>query len=424
MTFKVPLFENGQILSEQQLYALPRLSLEFFRWNCIATKNFGFFAPAEKNPSSSSDSWNKFEFENDRLSVINLSVISSQGYPFIIQGKTTIKVVEKGNTLFAVAYLAKDSESHNDDGYQIDFKWDLPEIQSHQETEPFLIELGKLTNKGSLRFEITPPVLQLNGTSKLWETVSTVKQNIDKYIEELINAAGKNNLDCSEYLDRLESLNSFSQKTEVEIFINIALLTLKSAQGFYHRLIYNQDGSSLQDKYQSCKNLRGRALEKRLAEINGSQIESEIFDPINELLGMVVKTGQEQQTFIEKLGYLFASSSYLFKKLQNNVKEIFLSQSYPRTYDVRRWLYLYELQKIETENYNLVIEFNVEPTDVAFIFTNDKNLQSTQTLIPLKQESHQDNTNKQRYKLPSHPENYLFVAAPKQTINKVELIKH
>ncbi|MBW4503640.1 MAG: hypothetical protein KME57_29770 [Scytonema hyalinum WJT4-NPBG1] len=280
MTFKVPKFEDGHILSEQELYALARLSIEFFRWNCIAGKNFGFFAPSEIDFISSSSSWNQFDWENDNLSVSNLFVISLQGYPFIIQGQKKIEKV--GKTLFAVAYLAKDSQSYNDNGYKIDFKWDLPKIESYQETEPFLIELGQVTgndsNRDHRKFSITPPALQLTGTSKLWKTVLILKQNIDKYIEQLIIAAGENNFDrseypdCSEYIDRLERLNLFSQNTEVDKFIDTALLTLKSATGFYHRLIYNQDGSNLLDKYQSCKNVRGRALEKRLAEINGSTV--------------------------------------------------------------------------------------------------------------------------------------------------------
>lgn len=421
MTFKLPKFQNGQILSEQQLYFLPRLSIEFFRWNCIAGKNFGFFVPPGNNFSSKFNPLNQFYWENNNLFVTNLYVISSQGYPFIIQGKTKIEV--GGNTLFAVAYLAKDSESYNNDGYQINFKWDLPEIESNQETEPFLIELGKLTDNYSNReFVITPPILHLNGTSKLWKTVLTVKQNVDKYIEQLIIAIGENHLDCSEYIERLERLNSFYQKTEVTTFINTALLTLKSAEGFYHRLIYRRDSLSLQDKYQSCEKLQGRALEKRLAVINGSQIESKIFAPINELLKMLVETGQQQQNFIEKLSYLFSFNSRLYKELQSSGQEIYLSEGYPQTFDVRRWLYQYKLQFIAKENSNIVIEFNEEPTNVAFIFTNERNLQSTQTLIPLKIESQQKNTNKQQYELPSHSENYLFVAAPKQIIKKVKLI--
>lgn len=423
MTFKVPKFQNGQILSEQQLYSLPRLSIEFFRWNNVAGKNFGFFAPPGNNLGSVSNPLNQFDWEDNNLFINNLFVISSQGYPFIIRGRTKIEVV--GNTLFAVAKLAKDSESYSDDGYRVDFKWDVPEIESNDETEPFLIELGKLTDDyNSQQFVITPPILQLNGTSKLWETVLTLEQNLDKYIEQLIVAVGENNLDCSEYIERLERLNSFYQKTEVNTFINTALLTLKSAEGFYHRLIYHQDINALQNKYQSCENLRGRALEKRLAKINGSQIEPKIFAPINELVEMVVETGQQQQNFIEKLAYLFSSISYLFKKLQNTGQEIYLSEGYPQTFDVRRWLYQYELQSIAKENSSLVIEFNQQPTNVAFVFTNERNLQSTQTLIPLKVESQQKITNKQRYELPLYSENYLFVAAPERIIKKVELIKN
>ena len=418
MVFKVPKLKNERILDEQDLYALARLSIEFFRWNCIAGKNLGFFAPSEIDFIS--NSWNQFDCENDNLFVSNLFVISSQGYPFILQGEKTIEI--EGEKLLAVAYLTNNSQSYNDDGYKIDFKWDKPEIESNQETEPFLIELGRVTgNDTNRKFSITPPALQLTGTSKLWETVLILKDNIKKYIEQLIIAVGENNLDCSKYIDRLERLNLFSKNTEVDKFIDTALLTLKSATGFYHRLIYHQNASSLQ--YQSCQNIQGRALEKKLAKINGNQIEPKIFDSINELLEMEVKTGQQQQTFIEKLSYLFASNSRLFEKLQTNKQEIFPSKGYPQTFDIKRDLYRYELQPNEKEGQRVVVEFNVEPTNVAFIFTSQKNIKSTETLIALKQEAQKENTKKNRYKLLLDMDNYLFIAAPSQIIEKVELIK-
>lgn len=420
MTFKVPKFENNQILSEQELYALAQLSMEFFRWNCIAGKFFGFFAPWEIDFGASSDSWNQFVWENDNLSVSNLFVISPQGYPFIIKGQKKIEKV--GNTLFAVVFLAKDSKSYNNDGYKVDFKWDLPEIELNKETEPFLIKLGQVTgNNSNQKFLITPPILQLNGTSKLWTIVLILKKNIDKYVEQLIIASGENNLDCGEYVDRLERLNLFSENTVVDQFIDTALLALKSAAGFYHRLIYHLNDSSLH--YQSCKNLQGRALEKQLAKINGSEIEIEIFKRINELLEMEVKTGQNQQSFIEKLSYLFGSNSRLFEKLQSNRQEIFPSKGYPQTFDIRRYLYLYEVQQNEKEGQCVVVEFNVEPTNVGFIFTSQENLKNTETLIPLKQESEQESANKTRYKLLLNMEKYLFIAAPSKIIKKVELIK-
>jgi len=434
MTFKVPKFEDGHILSEQELYALARLSMEFFRWNCIAGKKFGFFAPSETDLILSSNSWNQFDWKNDNLFVTNVFVISLQGYPFIIPGQKKIEKV--GKTLFAVAYLAKNSQSYNDDGYNIDFKWDLPEIQSDQETEPFLIELGQVTgNDTNRKFSITPPALQFNGTSKLWKTGSILKENIDKYIEQLIIAAGENNLDCSEYIDRLERLNLFSKNTEVAEFIDIALLTLKSAKGFYYRLIDDEGKRYQYDE--SYRNYRGRVLENKLAENYGSLTEPEIFEPISELLQMEVITGQHQQNFIEELTDLFDSDKHLFQKLQIKgqrisqsvqIKRQRISQSegYPQEFDVQRWLYRYELQPNAKENHTLVIEFNKDPTNVAFIFTNEKDLTSTH-LTPLKQikqKSQPENANNKRYELPPfNTESYLFVAAPKEIINQVELIK-
>ncbi|MGB6297053.1 MAG: hypothetical protein WBF90_12845 [Rivularia sp. (in: cyanobacteria)] len=421
MAFKVPKFENDRIIYEQDLYALARLPMEFFRWNCIAEKNFGFFAPVQSDLISGYDLWNQFEWQENQLLVKNLFVISPQGYPFIIKGEKEIKKV--GSTLFAVVNLAKDSVSYNGDGYKIDLKWDLPEIESNQETEPFILKLGQVTgNNRNRKFEIAPPILQLIGTSKLWKIVFTLKNHVENYIEQLIIAVGIHNLDCSEYIDRLERLNSFTQKTEVAEFINIALLTLKSATGFYHRFIYNQDDSN--SRYKSCEYLQGRALEKKLAEINQIyQIERDIFNPIDELLEMEVETGQQQQDFIEKLSYLFASSSYLFKILQINTEEKFPSQGYPKKFDQLRMLYRYDFKPYEKENRTLVIEFNEEPTNVALIFTNQQDLKITKNLIPLKQKSQQKKTYKKCYEVLLNIQSYLFVAAPVQAIKKVELVR-
>lgn len=420
MVFKIPKFENDQILYEHDLYALAQLSMECFRWNCIAEKDFGFFAPLQSNLISNHDLWNQFEWQHDILIVRNLFVISPQGYPFIIKGQKEIKKL--GSTLFAVANIAQNSVSYDGDGYTIELKWDIPEVEELQEKQPFIIKLGQITgNTRNRKFEIVPPILQLIGTSKLWEIILQLKENVENYIEQLIIAVEENHLDCSEYIDRLERLNSFSPKTEITNFIQIALLTLKSAAGFYYRLIYSQDNSN--SRYKSCEKLRGRALEKRLASINGSQLEPELFAPIDELLVMEVETGQQQQNFIEKLSYLFASTSHLFKRLQINSQEKFPSQGYPKKFDQLRMLYRYDFEPDEKEGRSLVIEFNEEPTNVAVIFGNQKNLKNTKNLIPLKQISQKKKNDKKLYEILLNIESYLFIAAPVETLKKVEIVR-
>jgi len=420
MAFKIPKFENDHILYEQDLYALAQLSMECFRWNCIAEKDFGFFAPGTSNLISNHDSWNQFKWQNDLLIVRNLFIISQQGYPFIIKGQREIK--KQGSILFAVANFAKDSVSYDGDGYTIELKWDIPEVEPLKEEEPFIIKLGQVTgNSRNFKFEIFSPILQLTGTSNLWKIVLELKEHVENYIEQLIIAVEENHLDCSEYIDRLERLNSFSPKTEVANFIQIALLTLKSAAGFYHRLIYSQDNSN--SRYQSCYKIRGRALEKRLEKINGSQLEPEIFAPIDELLVMEVETGQQQQDFIEKLSYLFASTSHLFQRLQINSQEKFPSQGYPKKFDQLRMLYRYDFEPDEKAGRSLVIEFNEEPTNVAIIFSHQKNLRDTKNLIPLKQISKKKKNDKKRYEILLNIESYLFIAAPVETLKKVEIVR-
>ncbi len=417
MVFKIPKFQNDEILYENELYALTQLSVEFFRWQSISQKNFGFFAPSKNNFASI---WNLFHWEDDSLFINNLFFISSEGCPLIILGQRKIDNKDKKRNLYAVLYFDQDSQTYKDDGYRIEFKWDIPEIESPNPEEPYIIKLGKLTEQ--LTFEINPPILQLQGTSRLWTAALKLCENIEKYIERLVTV-GEINIDISEYLDRLERLNIFSEKTEVAEFIDVAKLTLKSAQGFYYRLIDDEDKRyQYNDDY---SNYRGRALENKLAKNYGTLTEPELFYPINELLQMEVKTGQQQQDFIEKLVYLFASDSRLFLRLQVKRQRILQSKGYPQKFDVQRLLHRYELRQVAKENQALVIEFSKDPTNVAFIFTSEQELK-TSHLTPLKQikqKSLPENTNNKRYELPPfNTESYLFIAAPEGIISQVEVV--
>uniref|UniRef100_UPI001ABB171B hypothetical protein n=1 Tax=Aetokthonos hydrillicola TaxID=1550245 RepID=UPI001ABB171B len=106
-----------------------------------------------------------------------------------------------------------------------------------------------------------------------------------------------------------------------------------------------------------------------------------------------------------------------------NIQEIFPSKGYPQTFDIMRVLYRYELQQNKKKGKSIVVEFNVEPSNVAFIFASEENIKSTETLIPLKQKSEKENINKNRYKLVLDVEDYLFIASPPKIIKKVELIQ-
>ena len=416
MVFKIPKFQDDEILYEKELYALTQLSLELFRWQSISQKNFGFFAPF-KNHSASI--WNLFDWKDDNLFINNLFIISPEGYPLIILGQRKIENKDKKKNLYAILYFDQDSQSYKEDGYRIEFKWDIPEIESPNLEEPYIIKLGELTKNNvteKLTFEIIPPILQLQGTSRLWSAALKLQDNIEKYIEKLV-AVAERNIDVSEYLDRLERLNIFSQKSDVAEFINIARLTLKSAQGFYYRFIDDED--KRYQYHEAYRDYRGRALEYKLAE-SYSTSEPELFGAINELLQMKVETGQQQQEFIEKLAYLFASDGILSRKLQIKRQRILQSEGYPQYFDVQRRLYRYELRH-NKENQVLVVEFNKEPTNVAFIFTNESKLDTTH-LTPLKHIKHKGSKNK-RYELPAfNTESYLFVAAPEGIISQVELV--
>jgi len=425
MGLKIPKFEDGQILYERELYELAGLSIECFRWNSIAEKQVGFFFPLQVNYSL----WNQFTCENGSLAITNLFVISSEGYPFIYQGRKKLEKI--GKILYAILRLPGDSQSYDGDGYRIDFKWDLPEIESNVNPKIFIIELGQIIVENKIpKFCPEPPAFHIDSISNIFEEAKILKKNLEKYLERLEEAVEEKNIDCSEYIDRLEKLNLFSGVSRINLFIGDAKLSLKSAKGFYHRLVYEENGSK--EQYEQYKNLRSRSLEIKLSKIfHGNKIEPKIFNPIDELIKMETKKGYQQQIFIEKLRSLFDSDSRLFKILESNTKkkESNTKQIFPnhdsRSFDRIRHLYQYELSEIGNNNC-IIIEFNDDPANVDFVFTNENNLKNTKNLIPIKtQAEKKKSTNRctNRYSLRFARESNLFIASPQDLIKKVELIK-
>ena len=423
MVFNVPQFKNNEILSEGQLYALAQLSLEFFRWNCIADKQYGFFTPPQIDITQHNYSWNQFRFEGETLYISNLFLISKQGYPFIFEGTKTLEKL--GNTLYAVAYFAKDSQSYSGRGYEVSFEWDLPEVDSPaEEQEPFFINLGTvIESEGKRIFSLKPPVIFLDSTSALWEAALNLKKIFHIYIKELVKHNRENTVDRSELLHRCDRLALLSGNTRTDTFIKDARLALESARGFYHRLIYQETARD-----DSRRHLRERALEENLIQTKGNIVKPELFDLIDDCLsicrGDSSNTGQDQLALVKKLVELFSSYSPLFKYLQiekkSNPHLIPLSEGYPQSFPPKRNLYRYELPKVDITG-RVIVEFTRNPTNVGFIFSNQEKRPDSLPFLKKNAELVEDNSKRHRYRLLGGLARYLFIAAPLDTILKVEI---
>ncbi len=427
MVFNVPQFKNNEILSEKQLYALAQLSLEYYRWNCISTKQYGFFTPPQIDNTRRNHSWNQFFFENQTLYLSNLYLISKQGYPLIFEGTKSFEKV--GNTLYAVVHFAKDSQSYIGRGYEVSFEWDLPKMDSPvEEQEQFLINLGTvIESEGKRIFSLNPPVIFLDSTSTLWEEALHLKKIVHNYGKQLLKHSRENTVDRSELLHRLDRLILLSENTRMVSFIQDAQLALESARGFYHRLIYQETSQD-----ESWRNLMGRALEEELIQTKGSIVKPEIFDRIGDCLSLCLgdssNTGQTQLALVKKLGEILSSNSPLFKYLQIekiviNSNLIPLSEGYPQTFPPRRYLYRYELSKGDNTNCQVVVEFTQNPKNAGFMFSNEEKNPDSLPFLKKNAKLEGEDSRRHRYRLVGKPECYLFIAAPLDAILKVELTK-
>ena len=215
---RIPKFENGEFLSETELYQLAWLPFELYQLSNMASGHAGFFHAdvASETP------WNRFDHEFDTLTIRNLFVISPQGVPFIVTRPRTLDLSEvtiDRTTLFASAYFAGNSRALKDErfvatlefdaggpddefditlydafdtagdqgaerapnAYQVLFHWgndSAPEIEGARR---FSLELGKLEGPDGADFKLSPTAYYPASLPELKEATDTFRETVEIY---------------------------------------------------------------------------------------------------------------------------------------------------------------------------------------------------------------------------------------------------
>lgn len=424
MVFKLPQFKDGKILSARELNDLAEvsLSLEYFRYNCVAGKQYGFFAPPIKEDHKV---WNKFFMDRENLSITNLFLINKEGYPFLAQGENKIPITDHSSCLYAVANFTKNSKSNS--GYEVKFEWAIDEWAI--EPKQLFIKLGEVKeSNGEKQFSLEPPAITLDSTSDLWEAAKKLKTVIqNEYIEELVNHSRESQVDRNELLNRCDQSILFSENTRVDTFIKEAQLLLESTRGFYYRLIDEENSHNY-----SSKNLTGRALESYLIKNQAQTKESEkiLINNIEENFKKLEdcqskNTASNQLLLVERLVKLFDSHSPIIQKLKNNENshKSGLKGDLIPSYDRGKKIYRYQLPN-ENSSSEIVVEFfnndpgSNDPGSKAFFALSDDG-KFPGSFCPLDDDNSikLDDTTYQ-YRLNYPLRRYLYLEVP----NDIELI--
>lgn len=376
MIFDVPKFTDGEILSEEALYKLAQLSLQFFRWNSIAGQEFGFFAPTQ-----ALDSWNKFSIEQKKLVINNLYVISEQGYPFILEGSENIKV--SGTILYAEMNLARDSQFYKKPGYNIDFKWDLSKQDINKQENPVIL-LGKIEDDQET-FRLMPPVNTLNSTSDLSNKVSKFKEVICGYRDALNKYTDTHHIRGEEFIYGVNRLCNIPLNTRIAKFVDDICSTLQYADSFYHRHKLKQEAL---DSIKSC-----------LEDIYNMNLERYSNLIVSNLLDEVLP--------------LFQQNSNLWTSLYT--RKIYYSDS--QYYNNNLKIYRYDLDENQEE---FVIEFMGRSSDIDFAFSQDKKLPKERKSLKRNKIEGTDKNRRYSVSKPRH-NRYLFIVAPETMNFQVEI---
>lgn len=281
----IPKFQDGEFLTEGDLYPLSRLSLHLFM---IAARSLGHtgFALAAAGPG---ERWNEFRREQDRLVVERLFVISEDGLPFVCTQPHVFElssVSVDSTVLHASLYVATQSgafrdgffgalgassetydlgEVRNENGYRVFLHWgeNAPVVEG---AERHTIVLGRVTDEG---FETAPPATVPAALPELQAVVHRLARAIDGLSALLLDPDVANGLERNLLLDRLDRLRVLldDHRSPTRVLVREARLVAKAAHGFFLRAGYLVDRHD--PRYRPCHGLGGRHLEQRLAAIGG-----------------------------------------------------------------------------------------------------------------------------------------------------------
>jgi hypothetical protein len=316
---RIPKFEDGEFLSEADLYPLAGLSLAAFALGAGARGLGGFVRPFGGEETA----WNDFRLGEGRLVLERLCLISEAGLPFVSLEPHAFElstVTLDSTDLYATLYRAvsarafkepafaggpenhADAEARRINGYRVLLHWgdSAPEVAGAASDT---ILLGRLTDDG---FEPAPPVYVPAALPALAAAVEAVANCVDGLTRVLWDPDVAPRLERRTLLERLErlalALSDADAPTRGLVFE--ARLVAKAAKWFLLRVAYVIERHD--PRFRGFEALSVPLLEQRLAALDGvgRGLLAEAIQGFDALASTPPTTGHEQVTWFGSLATL------------------------------------------------------------------------------------------------------------------------
>ena len=316
---RIPKFEDGEFLSEADLYPLAGLPLAVFALGAGARGHTGFVRPSGGDETA----WNDFRLGEGRFMLERLCVISEAGLPFVSLEPHAYElstVTLDSTDLFATLYRAVsarafqdpafapthdgdgDDEARRVNGYRVILHWGdtAPEVAG---AESATLLLGRLTDDG---FEPAPPAYVPTALPELAAAVAAVAGCVEGLTRVLWDPDVAPRLERWTLLERLErlalALTDPDAPTRALVFE--ARLVAKAAKGFLLRLAHAIEGHD--PRFRGFEVLAVPLLEQRLAALDGvgRGLLAEAIQGFDGLASTPPTTGHEQVMWFGSLATL------------------------------------------------------------------------------------------------------------------------
>jgi hypothetical protein len=357
---QIPHFKDGDTLTEREMYALTRISIDCLRWGIVASRTYGFFSPL----APKTQTWNVVEVVGDEVHIHPLYLVSPSGYLFVVvpAGERAVWSVRVDTgSLYLRLNLASNSKDYIDGGYSVEPAWQ----PSGSITDPLTVELGIVEEiqgrEPTRKFKLLPPAQTCHSTSAVLSAVKTLQTNIKTLESELVRHSQSNPEDRGVLMDRLERVGLTVTDAPLNEFITEVKLLLTSARGFLDRLSWSKDRNAL--KYKGCSGLTGRSLEIELANLAaGGNLTSK---SISQALQLDVATNDGQLQFIKTAE---SSISAITQQLRKEGAALPLRADYPKPEAKGKLLYRWDLPTDLPGSVRLRLTRDIK--DLRYAFSN------------------------------------------------------
>lgn len=231
MNIELPLFRDGEKLSERDLFDLAWYAVCCARWTGIGSHGGGFIAPPATERRDTT--WNGIDVKNG---VIHPLFLIHDGFPLIVPMSTPMG--SSGRRLFAKLRIARSSAGPVV-GYQVDFAWDDDSNPDNRYvTIAAIAERGE--KSAAQPFELVPRAATLDAVPELAMAHADLARAARAFRGLLAGYAARAAADCDLLMDRLERLATPVDGSPTEPIFGEIRLSIRAARGFFYRARYRE----------------------------------------------------------------------------------------------------------------------------------------------------------------------------------------